>query len=249
MVAITASAQIGWIGVGKMGLPICKRLQGAGFQVRALCRNGASESIATTNGFEVARTIGETAEGADVVVSAISDDKALAAITFAEGGLKDSLRREQIYVDMSTVSPEASAQVAEALSPVGCAYLRAPVSGSTATATQGALTALVSGPAEAFGAMAEFLCGLHQEGLPGRLGRRGAIPQALDQRHGRRDVGASGGIVDAGAQGRHGHSDHHGCRVGKRGRLAAHSIQARRHHDRRLHGRLQRFANAEGLSI
>jgi 3-hydroxyisobutyrate dehydrogenase-like beta-hydroxyacid dehydrogenase len=156
MVAIRTLTRVGWIGVGKMGLPICKRLQSAGFKVRALCRNGASESIATTNGFEVARTIGETAESADLVVSAISDDKALAAITFAEGGLKDSLNRQQIYVDMSTVSPEASAKVAEALSRIGCAYLRAPVSGSTATATQGALTALVSGPAEAFGAMADF---------------------------------------------------------------------------------------------
>jgi 3-hydroxyisobutyrate dehydrogenase-like beta-hydroxyacid dehydrogenase len=156
MAAIQASAQIGWIGVGKMGLPICKRLRGAGFQVKALCRNGASESIAAANGFQVARTISETVAGAGVVVSAISDDKALAAVVFGESGLKDSLGRDQIYIDMSTVSPEASGRVAEALSHVGCAYLRAPVSGSTATAEQGALTALVSGPAEAFRAMADF---------------------------------------------------------------------------------------------
>jgi 3-hydroxyisobutyrate dehydrogenase-like beta-hydroxyacid dehydrogenase len=156
MVAIKASARIGWIGIGKMGLPICKRLHGAGFQVRALCRNGATESVATTNGFEVARTISETAEGADVVASAISDDKALFDITLADGGLKDCLSCDQVYIDTSTVSPDASARVAAALSHVGCAYLRAPVSGSTATAMQGALTALVSGPADAFGAMASF---------------------------------------------------------------------------------------------
>jgi 3-hydroxyisobutyrate dehydrogenase-like beta-hydroxyacid dehydrogenase len=155
MVAIEASVRIGWIGMGKMGLPICKRLQGAGFRVTVLCRNVASEAIATTNGFEVARTISETAKGADVVVSAISDDKALFEITLADGGLKDCLSREQIYIDASTVSPEASARVAEALSHIGCSYLRAPVSGSTSTATQGALTALVSGPAEAFSAMAK----------------------------------------------------------------------------------------------
>jgi 3-hydroxyisobutyrate dehydrogenase-like beta-hydroxyacid dehydrogenase len=156
MAVIEASAQIAWIGMGKMGFPICKRLRGAGFQVRALCRSSAGESIATTNGFEVARTISETTKGADVVASAISDDKALVDITLAHGGLKRCLSREQVYIDMSTVSPEASARVAEALSHIGCGYLRAPVSGSTATATQGALTALVSGPAEAFGAMADF---------------------------------------------------------------------------------------------
>lgn len=156
MAAIKASGQIGWIGMGKMGLPICKRLKSAGFPVRVLCRNGVSASIATTNGFEVARTISETAEGADVVVSAISDDKALFDIVLADGGLKDRLSREQVYIDISTVSPEISARVAEVLSHVGCAYLRAPVSGSTATAMQGALTALVSGPTDAFGAMADF---------------------------------------------------------------------------------------------
>jgi 3-hydroxyisobutyrate dehydrogenase-like beta-hydroxyacid dehydrogenase len=151
MVGIEASAQIGWIGMGKIGLPICKRLLGAGFRVRVLCRNGATESIATSNGFEVARTIFETATGAP-----ISDDTALVDITLADGGLKDCFSREQVYIDMSTVSPEASAQVAEALSRMGCVYLRAPVSGSTATASRGALTALVSGPAEAFGAIADF---------------------------------------------------------------------------------------------
>jgi 3-hydroxyisobutyrate dehydrogenase-like beta-hydroxyacid dehydrogenase len=156
MVAIKASARIGWIGMGKMGLPICKRLRGAGFRIRVLCRNGESASIATTNGFEVAGTISETANGADVVASAISDDKALLDITLGEGGLEACLFPKQVYIDTSTVSPEASARVAEVLSRIGCLYLRAPVSGSTATAIQGALTALVSGPADAFGAMADF---------------------------------------------------------------------------------------------
>jgi 3-hydroxyisobutyrate dehydrogenase-like beta-hydroxyacid dehydrogenase len=156
MAAIKTPALIGWIGMGKMGLPICKRLLRAGFQARALCRNGAAESVAKANGFEVARTIADTAHGADIVVSAISDDKALIDIAFADGGLRDCLSSEQVYIDTSTVSPEASARVAELMSRIGCAYLRAPVSGSTATAMQGALTALVSGPAETFGATADF---------------------------------------------------------------------------------------------
>ena len=156
MAAIKASARIGWIGMGKMGLPICKRLQGAGFQVRALCRNLAAESIATANHFDVARSIAEVVNGADVIASAITDDRALLDITLADGGLKDCLSRGQIYFDTSTVSPQASARVAEALAPIGGAYLRAPVSGSTATAAQGALTAFVSGPAEAFGEMADI---------------------------------------------------------------------------------------------
>jgi 3-hydroxyisobutyrate dehydrogenase-like beta-hydroxyacid dehydrogenase len=155
MTPIEPPARIGWIGVGKMGLPICKRLHSAGFKVTALCRSSTAESIAATNGFDVVRSIAETAKGADVVASAISDDRALLDIALGDGGLKDCLSREQIHVEMSTVSPAASARVAEALSRIGAAYLRAPVSGSTVTATQGALTALVSGPAEPFSAMAD----------------------------------------------------------------------------------------------
>ena len=156
MKAIKPPARIGWIGMGKMGLPICKRLRDAGFQVRALCRNNGAVSEATANGFEIGRTIRETVAGAAVVASAIPDDKALRDIALADGGLRDCLSREQIFVETSTVSPEASAQIAEALLPIGCAYLRSPVSGSTVTAGQGALTALVSGPADAFGALAGF---------------------------------------------------------------------------------------------
>ena len=69
--------------------------------------------------------------------------------------MKDRLTPKQIYVDISTVSPDASARVAKALSPLGCAYLRSPVSGSTVVAAQGALTAMVSGPADAFGGLAD----------------------------------------------------------------------------------------------
>jgi 3-hydroxyisobutyrate dehydrogenase-like beta-hydroxyacid dehydrogenase len=155
MTAFTAPARIGWIGMGKMGLPICKRLQGAGFKVRVLCRNPAAESIAAVNDFDIARSISEVASGADVIASAVSDDRALVDITLSDGGLRDHLSRDQVYFDTSTVSPQASARVAEALAPIGVSYLRAPVSGSTATAAQGALTALVSGPAEAFGEMSE----------------------------------------------------------------------------------------------
>ena len=155
MAAIGNSARIGWIGMGKMGFPICLRLQGAGYRVKVLCRNASSASRATANGFEVAHTIADTARGADVVASAISDDKALLDIALGAGGLRDCLSREQIYIDASTVSPEASAQVAEVLTAKKCAYLRAPVSGSTAAAMQGALTALVSGPSDSFAAMTE----------------------------------------------------------------------------------------------
>jgi len=151
-----AARKVGWIGLGKMGLPICQRLRSAGFEVAAFCRSAEKAALATSNGLEVARTLAETARGREFVASAVTDDKALLDIALSDGGLAQSLAGAQIFVEMSTVSPAASRRVAEALSRKGCAYLRSPVSGSTATAAQGALTALVSGPAEAFKSAADL---------------------------------------------------------------------------------------------
>ena len=152
------------------------------------------------------------------MASAISDDKALLDIALADGGLRDCLSREQIYIDMSTVSPEASARVAEVLSPIGCAYLRAPVSGSTATAMQGALTALVSGPADAFGAMADFFAAFTKKAFLVGAGEEARyLKLAINAM-----LGATSALLaeslDAGSQGRNGHSDHHGRRGGERDR-------------------------------
>ncbi len=152
----TARSKVGWVGLGKMGLPICKRLRDAGFQINALRRSEEKEMLARSHGFTGTRTLAETAVGCKFVASAISDDSALVDIVLGAGGLREVLLDSQIYVDISTVSPEASLRVAEALKPTGCAYLRAPVSGSTATAAQGALTAMVSGPASAFAAATDL---------------------------------------------------------------------------------------------
>ena len=97
------------------------------------------------------------AAGADIVASAISDDEALLDIVFQRDGLRSVLSAAQIFVDTSTVSPEASRRVAEAMAEIGVAYVRSPVSGSTATASQGALTAMLSGPAEAISRLDGFL--------------------------------------------------------------------------------------------
>jgi 3-hydroxyisobutyrate dehydrogenase-like beta-hydroxyacid dehydrogenase len=149
-----AASKVGWVGLGKMGVPICKRLQAADYTVKAFCRSEEKAQLAISQGFGPAFTLADTSSGCKFVVSAISDDNALLEIVLGRDGLQVALSGSQIFIETSTVSPGASARVAEALAPTACAYLRSPVSGSTATAAQGALTALVSGPAEAFKAAA-----------------------------------------------------------------------------------------------
>jgi 3-hydroxyisobutyrate dehydrogenase-like beta-hydroxyacid dehydrogenase len=145
--------KIAWIGAGKMGLPICKRLKAAGHDVRVLARRPEQSKILSDLGFAVAGSVPELIHGVDVVFTAVTDDKALGDVVLNQG-FAANLSTSATYIDMSTVSPAVSENIAAHL-PKSIAYLRAPVSGSTAMAEAGALTVLVSGPRTAFDGMAD----------------------------------------------------------------------------------------------
>lgn len=139
--------KIAWIGAGKMGLPICKRLKAAGHDVRVLARRPEQVKALVELGFAISTTVPELIAGANVVFTAVSDDQALSDVVL-NSTFTSALEPSATYIDMSTVSPAISARIATHLA--GIAYLRSPVSGSTGMAEAGTLTALVSGPKQAF---------------------------------------------------------------------------------------------------
>jgi 3-hydroxyisobutyrate dehydrogenase-like beta-hydroxyacid dehydrogenase len=124
--------------------------------VATLTRNPEGRERATRANLQSESNIGGVVASADIVVSAVSDDAALLDIAFQAGGLKETLDVSQIFVEISTLSPSASRRVAEAMSAIGVGYIRSPVSGSTALAAQGALTAVISGPAGALASLKDF---------------------------------------------------------------------------------------------
>lgn len=144
---------VGWIGAGKMGRPMARHLLDAGY---GLCiSDPVQENRATlvARGARVAESVTDLGIDCDVVFSTIPNDAVLDAVIFGEEGvpgLLDGSKRPKVFVEMSTVSPEASARVADRLCAAGVAYLRAPVSGSTDTAAAGKLTVLASGDEEAW---------------------------------------------------------------------------------------------------
>lgn len=142
--------RIGWIGLGKMGLPMSRHIHAAGNMVTAYARSASGADRAAAAGYPVAHDLSALAASSDIVISSISDDAALHDVVTADGALASHLVKGQTYIDTSTVSPEASAAVAELLDAKGVLYLRAPISGSTATAAAGALTGIVSGPRSEF---------------------------------------------------------------------------------------------------
>lgn len=141
---------IGWIGAGQMGVPMAGRLLDGGHQVCVFDVKPDGVEKLVARGAVAAGTIAEACDGSDVVVSSIPDDLILRRVALAAGGVLPSLPKGKVYVDMSTVSPGVSGEVAGAASRRDVAYLRAPVSGSVGFAEAGTLTVIASGPEDAF---------------------------------------------------------------------------------------------------
>lgn len=139
---------IGFIGLGKMGLPIARRLAGAGHRIVIWARSDRSVDTADAEGFGSQADLAELSQRCRILIAAVPDDAALLGLL--DAGLARGMTPEATFVDLSTVSPTASARIAGEIENVGAAYLRSPVSGSTAAAVAGSLTAIVSGPKPAF---------------------------------------------------------------------------------------------------
>ncbi len=146
--------RVGWIGVGAMGRPMCLNLLKAGHAVTAVDRNPGQLERLRAEGVGVAASPRELARDCEVVFSTIFDDQGLRDIVLGPNGLiagaGEGSAAASVYVDMSTVSPAVSAEIAQALAPRGIAYLRAPVSGTVTLAESAQLSTFVSGPREAF---------------------------------------------------------------------------------------------------
>lgn len=142
--------KIGWIGLGKMGIPMSKNLIKKGYPVTVYNRTKEKTKELVSEGAKVADSPRELTSVSDIVISMISDDPALEEVSIGKNGAFEGAKPEMIFIDMSTVSPVASGKVAEVAEKKGIKYLRAPVSGSTALAAAGTLTIFASGPKDAY---------------------------------------------------------------------------------------------------
>jgi 3-hydroxyisobutyrate dehydrogenase-like beta-hydroxyacid dehydrogenase len=148
--------RIGFVGLGSMGAPLADRLLG-GNQVQGTNRTKAKASALIERGLIWRDTPRAAAAGAQVVFSMVTDDDALAAITSGPDGILAGLWPGTVYVDMSTVSPQASRELARRVHCAGATMIDAPVSGSVPAAEIGTLAIMVGGPEKAFQAVAPLL--------------------------------------------------------------------------------------------
>lgn len=150
---------IGWIGAGKMGAPMIRNLLAAGHTVAVT--EPDRRIVADLEGFGAASAFTLDLHSQNAIVFAtLPNDKVLRDVVLGTAdttGLCDHMAPGSIFVEMSTVSPECSVEVARALADRGIAYLRAPLSGSTALAEKAALTVLVSGDEQAWATVLPIL--------------------------------------------------------------------------------------------
>ena len=141
---------IGFIGLGAMGSRIAGRLLASGHQVYGTNRTAAKAAELRAAGLIWRETPREVAAEADVLFSMVADDAALAAIASGPDGLLAGLRPGAVYADMSTVSPQASRDLAGQVRGRGADMLDTPVSGSVPAAANGTLAIMAGGREEAF---------------------------------------------------------------------------------------------------
>jgi 3-hydroxyisobutyrate dehydrogenase-like beta-hydroxyacid dehydrogenase len=141
---------LGFIGLGMMGSRMVKRLLDAGYSVTGYNRTKSKAEPLIQQGMKWAATPRDAALAADVIFSNMANNDALRSITIGADGILAGLSAGKIYIDMSTVSPSLTRDLAEQVRALGAQMLDAPVSGSKLTLEQGKLAIMVSGDEQAY---------------------------------------------------------------------------------------------------
>lgn len=148
--------QLGWLGTGRMGSAMVRRLLARGCSVAVFNRTAAKAAPLVELGARAAESIPELA-ACDIVFTTLGTPQDLIDAMTGPAGLTSGSSAPKVVVDCSTVSADASAAVRTRLAERGTALLAAPVMGNPKVVEAGLMTAAVSGPRDAFEAAAPYL--------------------------------------------------------------------------------------------
>jgi 2-hydroxy-3-oxopropionate reductase len=144
------STMIGFIGLGIMGKPMARNLMKAGYQLVVYNRTPGPVNELAAEGARAASNPRAVAEQSDVVITMLPDSPQVQEVMTGEHGVLTGARAGTLVIDMSTISPVVTQQLAQAAQARGVRMLDAPVSGGDVGAQQGTLSIMVGGSAEDF---------------------------------------------------------------------------------------------------
>jgi 3-hydroxyisobutyrate dehydrogenase-like beta-hydroxyacid dehydrogenase len=143
-------AKLGFIGLGVMGGQMVSRLLDKGYSVLGYNRTPAKAQWLVDKGMRWANSPRAVAEGSDITLAMVTNSAAVQAITEGPDGALAGLGPGKVLVDMSTISPAASRDLAAKIRATGADMVDAPVSGSVITLQQDKLSVMVGGATETF---------------------------------------------------------------------------------------------------
>ena len=164
------SARIGFVGLGHMGGNMAARFLAAGYTVFGEARIRRDVQHLIDQGLQWCDTPREVADAADVVFTSVPDDRVLGEVASGPDGILAGLVAGKTWVEVSTVSPHASRELAERVRAQDAWMLDAPVSGSVPQVQSGTLTIMVGGDEEAYRRVEPIM---RELGTPTHIGENG----------------------------------------------------------------------------
>jgi 3-hydroxyisobutyrate dehydrogenase-like beta-hydroxyacid dehydrogenase len=161
---------IGFVGLGNMGGNMAARLLAAGYPVSGWQRSRERAQHLIEQGLQWCETPRQVAETVEVVVTSLPDDAVLNEVATGPDGILAGLGEDRIWIDVSTVSPQASRELAAQARAQGAWMLDAPVSGSVPQVQAGTLTIMVGGDEGVYARVEPVLSEL---GTPNYIGDNG----------------------------------------------------------------------------
>lgn len=142
--------KLGFVGLGAMGQVIVPRLMAAGHVVTGWNRSPQRAEPLIEQGMRFAATPRAVAEQSEIVFAVVTDSKALRAVALGADGVVSGMRKGGIFIDMSTIEPAASREVAAEFAKAGSVMLDGPISGSPVTVKQGSASIMIGGDEAAY---------------------------------------------------------------------------------------------------
>jgi len=141
--------KIGFVGVGRMGANMARRLKESGFEVAAVydVNTAGAQALAQELGCQATATLAEVTKASDVIITVVTDDKAMKAIY--QGGLLNR-SRGKLFINCATITPDVHVWVEQKAEKTGAQSLEACMASSITQAREGTLYLMLGGRQEAF---------------------------------------------------------------------------------------------------
>jgi 2-hydroxy-3-oxopropionate reductase len=157
MTPFSKNTNVGFVGVGSMGLPMSLWLRQRGWRLHAYTRREEQMLPLVSAGAFRAQSLVELGSVSKLVLLCLSDDEAVEQVLFGPGGIEKGITPGSVVVDMSTIAADSARNFAKRLEKRGVTFLDAPISGGQKGAEAGTLACMVGGRENVVDAVREVL--------------------------------------------------------------------------------------------